>query len=77
MNRSISLNTPAADLLREAGEEAANLLSERTGLRVTRHAAMLAALRQGLATMLEVDLAVLADPPTPKRGRRGAASHAP
>ena len=62
MNRIITFNTAAADLLREAGDLAAEKLSKQTGLRVSRHAAMLAALRVGLAHILDVPVEDLNDP---------------
>jgi len=62
VNRMITLNTAAAPLLRQAGTLAAEALSRRTGLRVSRHAAMLAALRLGLAGILEVPVSDFDDP---------------
>lgn len=61
-NRMISLNTAAAPLLREAAAVAAEKLSRETGLRVSRHAALLAALRRGLADILEVPVSDFNDP---------------
>ena len=71
MNRILTFNTSAADLLREAGDRAAEKLSKQRGVRVSRHAAMLAALRVGLAHILDVPVADLSDP-APDPDKAGA-----
>lgn len=61
-SRMITLNTPAASLLKAAADAAADKLSRETGLRVSRHAVLLAAVRSGLAKMLDVDITDFDDP---------------
>ena len=47
---------------RAAADAAADKLSRETGLRVSRHAVLLAAVRSGLAKMLDVDITDFDDP---------------
>tara|TARA_R110000868_G_scaffold1698_8_gene13713 strand:- start:7264 stop:7482 length:219 start_codon:yes stop_codon:yes gene_type:complete len=51
----ISINTREAVLMKHAADVAAGLRTVETGHLVSRHAAMVEALRIGLATMLDID----------------------
>lgn len=53
--RMISINTREAVLMKHAADVAAGLRTVETGQLVSRHAAMVEALRIGLATMLDID----------------------
>jgi len=53
--RMISINTREAVLMKHAADVAAGLRTVETGQLVSRHAAMVEALRIGLATMLDLD----------------------
>lgn len=62
MQKNITINTRDRDALNDLADQAASVLSMQLGVHVTRHGALNAALRRGLADIVGVPVPIDNEP---------------